>query len=93
MEDGPGAPGSPAAVSMGTKPTFADRPRTLEAHLLDFDAELYDHQVCVRFGRWLRDQEWYPSVDQLKRQIDRDILDVRRLAQRGALAAQQGMRR
>lgn len=81
----------PAAVSMGTKPTFANRPRTLEAHLLDFNGDLYDRPICVRFTRWLRNQESYPSVDLLKQQIDRDILDVRRLAQHGALPAQQGM--
>lgn len=78
----------PAALSMGAKPTFPGSPRTLEAHLLDFDGDLYNRPLVVRFTRWLRDQRWYPSAEWLKRQIDADVRDVRRLLKTGDLGNQ-----
>lgn len=66
-----------AAISVGSHPTFPDRRRTVEAHLLDFDGDLYGQTVAVRFARWLRDQRPFPSVELLRRQIRRDVEQVR----------------
>lgn len=67
----------PAAVSVGTAPTFGDNPRQIEAYLLDFDGDLYGRTVRLEFLRWLRPQEKYTSADDLAQQMDRDVADVR----------------
>jgi riboflavin kinase/FMN adenylyltransferase len=69
----------PAVASLGTNPTFAEHggALVLEVHVLDFDGDLYDRRVRVRFARHLRDEAKFDSVDTLVAQIHRDIEDAR----------------
>ncbi|MCE9590744.1 MAG: riboflavin biosynthesis protein RibF [Planctomycetes bacterium] len=66
-----------AAISVGVKPTFEKTQRTIEAHLLDFQGDLYHQPIVLRFHRWLRDQQSFPTLDALKGQLARDIEQVR----------------
>jgi riboflavin kinase/FMN adenylyltransferase len=72
-----GAP-RPAAVSVGTNPQFGTE-RRVEAHVLDFDGDLYGRGVSVDFQDRVRGQAVFPSVDELIAQMHRDIAKVRRL--------------
>jgi riboflavin kinase/FMN adenylyltransferase len=54
-----------AAVSVGTNPTFSGRTRTVEAFVLDADADLYGQHVAVDFVARIRGQEKFDSVDDL----------------------------
>ncbi len=76
----------PAAISIGVKPTFAGRRRTIEAHLLDYAGDLYGQTITLRFHRWLREQQPFPSPDALKAQLHRDVAQVRDLVCVGVLA-------
>lgn len=71
----------PAALSLGRRPTFYDEAHAslLEAHLLDFDGDLYDEHVRVRFVAWIHDEIKFDSIDALVQQIRRDCDDVRSL--------------
>jgi len=71
----------PAALSLGKRPTFYERADTslLEAHLLDFDGDLYDEPARVRFVQRLRDELRFDSVDDLVVQIGRDCDDARKV--------------
>jgi riboflavin kinase / FMN adenylyltransferase len=66
----------PAAISLGTKPSFGVMAHTLEAHLLGFSGDLYDTTLTLEFHRWVREQSRFPSVDLLKAQLSRDIAGV-----------------
>jgi riboflavin kinase / FMN adenylyltransferase len=81
VDGGPGAPGRllPAAVSVGTNPTFSGRVRTLEAYVLDVDEDFYGHEVAVDFEHRLRGQERFDAVDALVEQIHRDVARTREL--------------
>jgi riboflavin kinase/FMN adenylyltransferase len=68
----------PAAISVGTNPQFGTD-RRVEAHVLDFDGDLYGHRVSVAFTHHLRDQAVFAGVDELAAQIRADIDRVRRL--------------
>src|SRR4030095_1830690 len=68
----------PAAVSAGTNPQFGTD-RRVEAHVLDFDGDLYGHRVAVAFTHHLRDQAVFAGVDELAAQIRADIDRARRL--------------
>jgi riboflavin kinase/FMN adenylyltransferase len=68
----------PAAVSVGTNPQFGTD-RRVEAHVLDFDADLYGHRVSVDFHARVRGQAVFPTVDELVAQIHADIDQARRL--------------
>ena len=71
----------PTAISLGRRPTFyEDQPVSLlEAHLLDFDGDLYDEAVRVRFVARLRGEERFDSVDALVAQMHRDCDRARTL--------------
>jgi riboflavin kinase / FMN adenylyltransferase len=68
----------PAAVSVGTNPQFGTD-RRVEAHVLDFDGDLYGHRVSVDFTHHLRGQAVFSSLDELSAQIHADIDQARRL--------------
>jgi len=71
----------PTAISLGRRPTFYVEAHAslLEAHLLDFEGDLYDEKVKVRFVAWLRGEVRFESVDDLVAQIARDCDEARRL--------------
>ncbi len=67
----------PAAISVGTNPQFGDQMRTVEAHVLGRgDLNLYGRQVTVVFVRRLRDMLKFANVEQLKAQMDEDLLNT-----------------
>lgn len=69
----------PAALSLGTRPTFYDRAGAslLEAYLLDFAGDLYDEPAAVCFHTRIRDEERFDSIDALVAQIERDVTAAR----------------
>jgi riboflavin kinase/FMN adenylyltransferase len=73
---GDGAAGSrwPAAISIGTNPTFDGHDRRVEAHVLDRDdLELYDKTVAVEFVERLRPTLRFTDIDALVRQMKADV--------------------
>lgn len=70
-----------AAVNIGINPTFTPDKQTLnvEAHLLDFDQEIYDELLALDFVERLRDELKYDSVDALVKQIARDVGQTRNI--------------
>jgi riboflavin kinase / FMN adenylyltransferase len=71
----------PAALSLGRRPTFYAEAHAslLEAHLLDFDGDLYGERVEVRFVARLRDEVRFESADALVAQMRRDCDDARQI--------------
>ena len=70
-----------AATSIGTRPTFEERERTIEAFIMDFDGDLYDREVRLEFVRRLRDEEKYDTVEALQEQVARDVDQTRAILQ------------
>jgi riboflavin kinase/FMN adenylyltransferase len=71
----------PAAINVGWSPQFQDdRTRIrVEAHLLDFDGDLYGSPLRVELVRRLRDELRFESVEALLEQMQRDVDETRRL--------------
>jgi len=66
-------------VNFGPKPTFDDYRQSLEAHILDFDENIYDHALSIEFLCKIRDQVKFNSVEELKIQINDDKNNAREL--------------
>jgi riboflavin kinase/FMN adenylyltransferase len=79
--DDPGAEGLPAAISVGTNPTFAgERDRRVEAHVLDRDdLELYGRLVEISFVARIRGMVRFDSVDALVDTMTADVEEARKL--------------
>lgn len=70
----------PAVINVGLNPTFEDRDHAIvEAHALDFDADLYGKTIEVEFTHRLRDELKFRDVDSLMEQIRHDIGRARAL--------------
>jgi riboflavin kinase/FMN adenylyltransferase len=67
----------PAAVSIGTNPTFSGRERRVEAYVLDFDGDLYGERVGLDFIAHLREQRVYQTIEPLVAQIADDVEQTR----------------
>lgn len=66
------------ALNIGIRPTVAEsRQLRVEAHLLDFDGQLYDRELEIEIGGKLRDEKKFASPVELKEQISRDVAAVR----------------
>ena len=77
--DGTIVPGEryPAAISVGTNPTFGDKSRSVEAFVLDESADLYGRLAAVDFVDHVRDMEKFTSVDELLVAMGRDVARAR----------------
>lgn len=65
------------AISVGTNPTFGDERRSVEAFILDQEADLYGHHVMVEFVGHLRDMVKFNGVDELLDAMARDVTNAR----------------
>lgn len=76
----------PAAVSIGTKPTFEETPPVAEVHVLDWDGDLDDYGWCLETTllRRLRGQERYDGLDPFLAQLERDLAATREVAARAS---------
>ncbi|MBO9662407.1 bifunctional riboflavin kinase/FAD synthetase [Dokdonella sp.] len=79
----------PGVASLGVRPTVdGSGEPLLEAHLFDFDGDLYGRRIEVEFVRKLRDELKFDDLDAMVRQIDRDAEQAR-----GILVGDEGLRR
>ena len=64
-----------AVVNIGLRPTLQNPARQLqiEVHLLDFSGDLYDQELGIAFVGKLRGEHRFPSLEALRKQIERDI--------------------
>ncbi|MCL4458696.1 MAG: bifunctional riboflavin kinase/FAD synthetase [Chloroflexi bacterium] len=68
-----------AVVNIGTRPTFGERDRTVEVHLLDFSGDIYGQTLKVEFIERLRDEIRFANADLLAGQIQFDVARARGL--------------
>ena len=62
----------PSVSSFGTRPTVDGIEPLLEAHLFDFEGDLYGRRIDVEFVAHLRDEEKFPDLPSLVAQMQRD---------------------
>jgi len=80
LGEGAAAPRWPAAISVGTNPTFGGLSRRVESYVLDRDdLELYDAPVTVEFVARIRGQVKFDGIEGLIQQMHADVADCRRL--------------
>jgi riboflavin kinase/FMN adenylyltransferase len=69
------------AINLGRRPTFYEHAdhSLLEAHLLDFDGDLYGETAKIRFTDFLRSERKFDGIDALIVQLQADVAHVREL--------------
>ena len=74
----------PSVSSFGTRPTVEGREPLLEAHLFDFEGDLYGRRIGVEFVAHLRDEEKFPNLPSLVAQMHQDEAQARAILHAGA---------
>ena len=70
-------------LCIGTRPTLANgSDRSIEVHLFDFQADIYERPLTLSFVQRTRDEQKFASVDLLVAQLHRDECEIRALLQR-----------
>lgn len=68
-----------AALSVGYRPTFGGTQLKVEAFLLDYEGDLYQRRLELRFVKWLHPDIKFASPADLVQQLKKDVADTRRI--------------
>ena len=74
-----------AATNVGNRPTVNGRSVTVEAHLLDFEGDLYGKTMRVEFINHIRAEKKFSGLDTLTTQIQADVVQIREMLSRSEL--------
>jgi riboflavin kinase/FMN adenylyltransferase len=66
----------PSATNVGTRPTFGEGKKMVETHLLQYKGDLYGKEIRVEFVQKVRDEQRFPSPEELKIQMEKDVQEV-----------------
>jgi riboflavin kinase/FMN adenylyltransferase len=79
----------PSATNIGTRPTFGEGKKNVETHLLNYKGDLYGKEIRIEFMQKLRDEQHFPSSEELKAQIRKDIRQVEAILGFGVNSAER----
>lgn len=68
-----------SVINVGQNPTFAADKLTIESHILDFNEDIYDKYIRVSFAKRMRGDIKFSGIDELIKQINSDIEEVRKM--------------
>ncbi|WBL44466.1 bifunctional riboflavin kinase/FAD synthetase [Algoriphagus halophytocola] len=68
-----------AMLNIGNRPTVDGTKKTVEAHLFDFQGDLYDKQITVYLKAFLRDEQKFDGLEALKKQLFKDQRNAKNL--------------
>jgi riboflavin kinase/FMN adenylyltransferase len=60
-------------TNIGRNPTFGEKERRVESYLIDYNGDLYGHELSVDFIARVRDEKKFASTEELKQQLARDV--------------------
>jgi riboflavin kinase / FMN adenylyltransferase len=66
-----------ALISAGYRPTVNGKDYLIEAHLIDFNGDLYGKRVSISFIHYLREEIKFPDLNSLINQMEQDKLDAK----------------
>lgn len=71
----------PGMLNIGTRPTVNDNAdnQTIEVHMLDFSQDVYNEEIRIHFIERLRDEKKFPDIDSLRKQLQVDKENTRRV--------------
>lgn len=62
----------PAMLNIGTRPTLNGKHKTIEAHIFNFDSDIYHQLIKVEFIDYVRPEQKFENLDALKQQLQQD---------------------
>lgn len=78
----------PAATNIGIRPMFETKTALVEAHLLDYEGDLYGKTLHIRLVRKIRDEAKFDNLEALVAQMEKDCATATRILAEDETAAQ-----
>ena len=66
-------------TNIGMRPTFNETARSIEAHIFEFNRDIYGHRIKLELIERIRGEKKFASADELKQQIAQDLNRVREI--------------
>ena len=66
-------------ANIGIRPTLGQHDLTIEAHLFDFSDDLYDKSITIFFYDFIREEQKFSGLDELKSQLEKDKITIRNI--------------
>ena len=66
-------------ANIGIRPTLGQHDLTIEAHLFDFSDDLYDKSITIFFYDFIREEQKFSGLDELKSQLENDKMTIRNI--------------
>jgi riboflavin kinase/FMN adenylyltransferase len=66
-------------ANIGIRPTLDQHDITIEAHLFDFSDDLYDKSITILFYDFIREEQKFSGLDELKSQLEKDKMTIRNI--------------
>lgn len=63
-------------ANFGIRPTVNGEGTLLEVHILNFEQDIYNKNITVKFNKMIRPEKKFASLEELKKQIQKDILSI-----------------
>jgi riboflavin kinase/FMN adenylyltransferase len=63
-------------LNIGVRPTIDGTEKTIEVHIIEFDDDIYGEELTVLFDDWIRNEQKFNSLDELKLQLEKDKIAV-----------------
>lgn len=79
IETGPGKGTWDAIANIGRRPTFDKKDVLLESHIFEFNHDIYEQPIKVEFVDFIREEQKFSNIDDLRTQIKKDCLVAREL--------------
>jgi len=79
IDSGPGQGLWTGVANVGKRPTFAKDDLLLEAHIFDFDHDIYEIPIKVEFVDYIRPEQKFDGLDSLKAQIKKDCVIAKKI--------------
>lgn len=61
---------------IGNRPTIDEKGKVIEVHIFDFDNDIYDQDIQIKFVDFIRADQKFQSLDELKQQLDQDKISA-----------------
>ena len=62
-----------AIVNYGARPTYDLDNKLVEAHIIDFEGNLYGQEITLYFDKYMREIQKFTNIESLKRQLKQDL--------------------
>lgn len=82
----------PAVMNIGNRPTVQGKNKTIEVHMFDWQEDLYEQNLLVKLVEFIRPEQKFASLEQLKTQIGLDSIEARKILNERSRSQESGVK-